>query len=377
MKRNILILVLLFASAFPAFAQIENEIEQSKKEKIAKGRTYLLEKFLDRDYDKVKEIKDYLLELEDENYAVLVPAEYWHILFWTKEYDALTADFRGFDSTRIEAFKNKVKPERDQLGEQLTRKCIEDEHLIRFNLQEAQLPAEDNDFLSLFLDWDLKPFNEENQDQWNEKADQFLAKYPNSAYEWFVRHAIRVKIEEDDWVWGWGFGLGSGKFTKDLNTWMSPTLGGFMCIEANYKRCRFSFVMDGVDIKLRENPSEKGDGSILAFNLTAGYDLIGWRRIDLTPFVGIGVGFISSKSLKNIPELKELTEMRVNCELGADLDIRFSEYTKKKGVLPYYIRLRYWYDSPSFGKIGPNLNGGCHCFMVGVGASLAREKRVY
>ena len=36
MKRIILILTLLLPTAFSAFAQIENEIEQSKKEKIAK-----------------------------------------------------------------------------------------------------------------------------------------------------------------------------------------------------------------------------------------------------------------------------------------------------------------------------------------------------
>ena len=376
MKRIILILTLLLPTAFSAFAQIENEIEQSKKEKIAKGRAYLLEKFLDRDFDKVKEIKDYLLELEDDNYAALVPAEYWHILFWTKEYDALAADFRGFDSTRFEAFKNKVKPERDQLGEQLTRKCIEDEHLIRFNLQEAQLPAVDNDFLSLFLDWDLKPFNEENQEQWNEKADQFLDKYPNSAYDWFVRHVIRVKMETKDWTWGFYFGLGSGVFTQDLNEWMKGSIGGCAGLEASYKRVRFGANIDGLDVKLRENPSEKGDGSLIAFNVSVGYDIVGTRRISLTPFAAVGVGKASSKVLGSIPELAPMTAWRMNYEVGADFDFRYSEF-RTRGPLPLYIRLRYWYDIPSMGRIGPELSGGCHCFMVGFGLSIAEQKRVY
>ena len=86
MKRIILILTLLLPTAFSAFAQIEDEIQQSRKEKIEKGRAYLLEKFLDRDYDKVREIKDYLLELEDDNYVALTPIELWHTLFWTKEF---------------------------------------------------------------------------------------------------------------------------------------------------------------------------------------------------------------------------------------------------------------------------------------------------
>lgn len=376
MKRSIFTLVFLFATAFSAFAQIEEEIQQSKAERIAKGRAYLLEKFLDRDYDKVKEAKDYLLTLEDDNYAVFVPAEYWHVLLWTKEFDELTSSMRAFDSTQFVAYKNKVKPQRDQLSEQVSRRSIEDEHLLRFNLQEAQLPAEDFDFLSLFLDWDLKPYSPENQKQWNEKSDKFLEEFPNSDYEWFVRHLIRVKMETEKWVWGFNIGFGSGVFTQDLNEWMRGAIGGCAAIEASYKRVRFAAYMDGMDIKLRENPSEKGDGSIIAFNVSVGYDLVGTRRISLTPFAAVGVGQVSSKILGSIPELVPLTKWRMNYELGTDFDFRFSQF-KTEGPLPLYIRLRYWYDLPSMGRIGPELSGGCHCFLLGIGISIAGEKRVY
>ena len=376
MKRCVLIIVLLFATAFSAFAQIEEEIQQSKAERIAKGRAYLLEKFLDRDYDKVMEAKDYLLTLEDDNYAVFAPAEYWHVLLWTKEFDELTSSMRAFDSTQFVAYKNKVKSQRDQLSEQVSRRSIEDEHLLRFNLQEAQLPAEDFDFLSLFLDWDLKPYSPENQKQWNEKSDKFLEEFPNSDYEWFVRHLIRVKMETEKWVWGFNIGLGSGVFTQDLNEWMRGAIGGCAAIEASYKRVRFAAYMDGMDIKLRENPSEKGDGSIIAFNVSVGYDLVGTRRISLTPFAAVGVGQVSSKILGSIPELVPLTKWRMNYEIGTDFDFRFSQF-KTEGPLPLYIRLRYWYDLPSMGRIGPELSGGCHCFLLGIGISIAGEKRVY
>ncbi len=376
MKRCVLIIVLLFTTAFSAFAQVEEEIQQSKAERIAKGRAYLLEKFLDCDYDKVMEAKDYLLTLEDDNYAVFAPAEYWHVLLWTKEFDELTSSMRAFDSTQFVAYKNKVKPQRDQLSEQVSRRSIEDEHLLRFNLQEAQLPAEDFDFLSLFLDWDLKPYSPENQKQWNEKSDKFLEEFPNSDYEWFVRHLIRVKMETEKWVWGFNIGLGSGVFTQDLNEWMRGAIGGCAAIEASYKRVRFAAYMDGMDIKLRENPSEKGDGSIIAFNVSVGYDLVGTRRISLTPFAAVGVGQVSSKILGSIPELVPLTKWRMNYEIGTDFDFRFSQF-KTEGPLPLYIRLRYWYDLPSMGRIGPELSGGCHCFLLGIGISIAGEKRVY
>ena len=72
MKKKLFLLGFLFLIT-PVFAQIENEINESKVEQVKKGRDYLLEKFLDRDYDKVKEIKDYLLTYETEDFMAFIP----------------------------------------------------------------------------------------------------------------------------------------------------------------------------------------------------------------------------------------------------------------------------------------------------------------
>ena len=67
MRRKIFLLgFLLSIMIMPSFAQIDDEIQQSKTEQVRKGREYLTEKFLDRDYEKVKEIKDCdLQDIED------------------------------------------------------------------------------------------------------------------------------------------------------------------------------------------------------------------------------------------------------------------------------------------------------------------------
>lgn len=390
MKRTILTLTILLATAFSAFAQIENEIMQSKMEKISKGRAYLLEKFLDRDYDKVKEIKDYLLGLEDDNYVALRHKELWLIFQWTKEYDELISLLRRSDSAYLNdnveygyfdvRTNKKVFPNIDVFMSQLYSRSAEDKHLLQFGLQEADLIPEDKAFLTMFLDWLFVKNNnfikDENQMRLNEMATQFLSDYPNSDYEWFVRHVIRVKMEMKDWVWGLYLGFGSGVFTQDLKEWMKGSIAGCMGFEASYKRVRFATYFDGVDIKLRENPSEKGDGSLIAFNVSVGYDVVGTRRISLTPFAAVGIGKVSSNELGSIPELAPLTAWRMNYEVGTDFDFRYSEF-RTRGPLPLYIRLRYWYDMPSMGRIGPELSGGCHCFMVGFGVSIAEQKRVY
>lgn len=100
MKKNlVLLLTFLFALATGGVAQIEEEILQSKTMKIERGRAFLLEKFLDGDFAKVTEAKDYLLGLEDDHYLAFSPGELSLILMWTREFDALTTFMRQIDST--------------------------------------------------------------------------------------------------------------------------------------------------------------------------------------------------------------------------------------------------------------------------------------
>ncbi|MBO2523653.1 MAG: hypothetical protein CW336_07365, partial [Bacteroidetes bacterium] len=112
--KKLVISIIFIITMIPAFAQIEDEIQQTKKVKIENGRAYLLEKFLDRDYEKVKEITDYLLDLEDDNYCALSMSELWLLPYWTQDFDLLTTMLR-FDSTDYEVYKTKILPAYDQL----------------------------------------------------------------------------------------------------------------------------------------------------------------------------------------------------------------------------------------------------------------------
>lgn len=297
MKRKLLFigLLLLFSTA-TAFAQIENEIDQSKSEQIRKGRQYLLEKFLDRDYDKVKEIKDYLLGLETDDYKALALFELWHVLFWTQEFDALTESLRMVDSAYAAQQEKTVIPPRDQLREQLYRHSVEDEHLMRFNLQEAHLPAEDEAFLNLYLDWDLKPITPENIEKCNELADAFLAQYPNSDYEWFVRHMIRKVFVDKKWGWGMGLDLCTGIST---GTFARPIGGLGLSMDVVYKKLDFMlgyevvFGKTVVDVPYTNNsvPAIYPKGShsnTIVWYANLSYPVWENKRWRLAPFIGIG-----------------------------------------------------------------------------------------
>ena len=378
MKRKMFFIGMLFLfSTATAFAQIEKEIDQSKSEQIHKGREYLLEKFLDRDYDKVKEIKDYLLGLETDDYKALALFELWHILFWTQEFDALTESFRQIDSAFAANQEKTVIPPRDQLREQLYRRGIEDEHLLRFNLQEAHLPAEDEAFLNLYLDWDLKQLTPENIEKCNELADAFLAQYPNSDYEWFVRHMIRKVYVDKNWGWGLGFDLCSGFST---GTFSRPIGGLGLSLDLFYRKFDFMlgyevvFGKTVVDVPYSINSVPeiypKGSHSnTIVWYANLAYPVLEKKRLRLAPFVGIG-GVSDSYPDDKVPgsDLKNQGEHRWTGNAGLCLDI--------KGSIGYEVGMtRFKY---MFSMTLPNAPiSTMHTFSVGWTYILRGKERVY
>lgn len=374
MKRHILLLALLLVTAIPTFAQIENEILQSKKEKIAKGRAYLLEKFLDRDYDKVKETKDYLLTLEDEDYVALTPFEKWHILQWTKEYDVLAENLRHADSSYFASFSNKVFPEKDDLMRKLYLRGVEDKHLLKYNLDEAQLAAEDNAFLTLFLDWLVGSNDNIEQKNWNVEADKFLTDYPNSDYEWFVRHWIRKPYEvESDWGWGMGFNLCSGFSTGSL---AQPIIGFGLDFDIAYQRL-FMFLGYHVMAANTRIDQHLSDGGLcpkgyhvgwMPMYADLGYAVVDNRSIRITPFVGVG-GIIETYGNQKHPEYEELEKNIFLYQGGLSFDIKTSGRLEDG-----FIRIRYCCGANGLGKKEVSMT---HLFSVVAGGFSRGTKRVY
>ena len=374
MKRNILLLVLLFATAFSAFAQIENEIQQSKKQKIEKGRAYLLEKFIDRDYEKVKEIKDFLMEMESEDYVALTPFEQWHILQWTKEYDVLIESLRHADSAYFASYNKKVFPEKDDLMRRLYLRGVEDKHLLKYNLDEAQLPAEDEAFLSLFVDWLVGSESSLNQRDWNIESDKFLADYPNSDYEWFVSHWIRKPYEvEGDWGWGMGFDLCSGFSTGSL---AKPLFGIGLNMDIAYKRLFLFLGYDIMAANSRIDQSLVGGGicpsgthvNWMPMYANLGYAVIDNYSIRVTPFVGVG-GIIETYGTQKHPEYEELEKNLFLYQGGLSFDI------KTHGMFEDgFIRIRYNCGIHGLGKESMSM---VHLISVGAAGLSRGTKRVY
>lgn len=386
MKRKILLLILLFVAAFPAFAQIEEEIQQSKTEKITKGRAYLLEKFLDRDYDKVKEVKDYLMTLEDDNYVAFWPSELYHILQWTKEYGELTSLLRSMDSVYFSVpdyTKKKVLPEYDDLYKQLYLRGMEDKHLLQFGLQEADLTSEDRAFLTMFLDWlfvekhylviDVQ--KDENQTRVNEMATRFLSDYPNSDYRYFVRHAIRKQYVENDWGWGMGLDVCGGFLTGSLKDKFLPIFGFGISVDVLYKKFLLNL---GYDIILSDTKKDQpysggiypagSRDNVMNFYADLGYRFVDGRLISVAPFVGIGGAWDTyGTGQYDKPNISELDKFYTTFQAGLIFDIK----PRNLGIT--IIRVKY---NCGIAPINGNIST-VNVISVGGTGVIRKNKRIY
>ncbi len=396
MKKTFIAFVLLFAMVAPSFAQIEEEILQSKVQKIAKGREYLLEKFLGRDYEKVKEIKDYLLDIEDKYYVALYPAELWCILMWTNEYDELVSLLHHSDSAYFEAYQRdfytglstsmRVFPRYDELYGVVKKQSTEDRHLLEFSLQESGLSPEDKALITLILD-KLIPdqsrttvSNKTSLETVNESATQFLSDFPNSDYEWFVRHVIREQYVEKDWGMGLGLSFCSGFSSGNMPT---NGIGMGVSVDVLYKKFDLTIGASVMTLKTRVDQTYSYNGvsnlvypkgSNCNWNLpyaNLAYTVLDHKRIALSPFIGIG-GLIEHYPQNDNKEYeyKELDNRHLLYKAGLNFDIKFNGLDVDKDV----IRIKYEFGLTEYtqGQVS-----AVHLISVGLSGFLRGTKRAY
>ncbi|HQN94108.1 MAG TPA: hypothetical protein PLQ09_08310, partial [Prolixibacteraceae bacterium] len=160
---------------------------------IDKARTMLLDMFSKGDLAKVKEIKDFLINAEDEKFNSFFLAEYWFILCWTQEYNELCLSLQNLDSAKIERYKQRSWPKQDSLYTRLYRASMENELFLKQLINESDADKECREIAALTLDKLLieSKNNPYAQDSINEKADNFLNNSESKRYNDYIKKHIR------------------------------------------------------------------------------------------------------------------------------------------------------------------------------------------
>ncbi len=390
--RKLLFTVIITVITFQAFSQVDStkmqilNYEESKSVIISKGRSLLLDIFIENDMVRVKEIKNYLIEKgEDDNYIALYPAEYWLILYWTCEFEELTNNIIKYDSTKIASYYTKIPPSQDMLSSKLLNKSRENVQTITNWIQNANISNEKKDFLQLNFE-SLIMVNESFQDNLNSQADNFLKAYPQTEYKDFTQKHIIFKLVPKNWGMAFEFFSGYSVFTGTLNKSYTSNVPIGVAFDICYKRFELylrdyiGFNSTKKDIDYSNGVYSKGSSTMVFIpEASLGFAVLENDRFKIAPFAGIGGLLISPPSGKTVkePELDEVSISAFTYNLGVSYDIKFSKkgYSFRPKSSYGFLRVRYGYNIPNFSKKYDGVSGATHYVTVGIGGFSRGLKR--
>ena len=401
--KNILIFLFLFIS-YVASAQIDSiEIEilhykNSQSEIISKARRLLAEKLTLGDYQKMKEIKDYLKKNIDNNqYLTLSSQEYWLILFWTQEFDELLSSVEQaiiyVDEQNMNGNNPKAFPIADNLFQNLLEISIKSKHLLELVINNSQLGIEEIDFLQLHLNYCLLPLNDPaiTQDSLNIKSDKFIFKYPTSPYRPFIKRFIQYKIKVADFGLGYDFFLGYGTFTGKISENLLDYVSFGFSIDLNYKNFDINLGIGLGVAKLKQEVvyhNIKWEKEMMADiyfpHASIGYSFFGNKQFSFNPFIGIQ-SLILTPSYEDIMYYPALENIYLQSDVNLLAGLSFNYYTKptnntnryKKTVqFQGFIKLKYSYYQSGFRQDLNGFSGSMHTICLSFGGLMKHVNRI-
>ena len=386
-NKLLLLFIIITTHTFAQNDSIQGEIlkyRDTKSELINNGRKLLLQKFTEGDFNKVRQLKDYLVnDVQNEDYAAFSFMEYWLLLYWNQEYQELTQQLALFNSSTIGEFQRKIKPGKDLLFEKVLNKSRESEILLETFILTSDLNSEQKDFLSMNLKYLLT--NESypliTQDSINILADNFLKNYPGSQFETFTRQFIRVRNIPSKWAFAVEFFSGFGKSTDGLNEVFGTHIPLGITFDICYKKFNL-YLRDYIGIG-------KTKADIINSNITwnkgskynlflpeasLGYTLIDNKRIRLSPLAGISACFFTPTpyDIEKNPDLNDIElHFSPSYAFGLNLDLKLGpvplNVVARNESNYSFIRFRYTYCIPTFERRYSDISGNVHTLTVGFG----------
>lgn len=390
-----LFLIVFSNTVYSQIDSIKTQIlqnEDSKSTIISKGRKLLLDKFVEGDLKKVKEIKDYLIKTEDTDYFAFYPVEYWLILYWTNDYSELAESIQQSDSVKFASYNTRIRPLNDMLYYKLVEKSFSDEAQLKKQIQESDLDAETKKILNMNLDL-LLIKNKQTiyaQDSLNEQADEFLETYPQSKFKNYTKTYIRYKLVPKDWGMAVEFFSGYSIFTDKLSESYTNNVPIGVAFDICYKNLEL-YLRDYIGFNKTKKDMDyslgtwRKDSRTMVYlpEASLGYVAYNHNRFKIAPFAGIASMSICPPTFETekTPELEEVSlAFTTTYVLGFNFDIKFGpnnapKYSPNSSYA--FMRIRYGYSIPRFEKKYDGMTGNMQYITIGFGVMSRGLKREY
>ncbi len=401
MKKVFVFLIIMVCLPGLSYSQdngIKSEIlsmEDSKQDLITKGRRLLLERLLSNDLNKVGEIKNYLQnEVANHEFLAFYPFEKSLLDYYTSDFDGIKHITRILDQEETEAYRSTIKPTEDQLGRKLLEKSRTERNVLLELIKTASnLSPMDKDFLSLNLLYLLEGpnYREITQEELNYLSDKFLANYPASTHEPYVREYIRLVMEPSKWGIAVEFFSGYGRYTDQLEEEFKNSIPIGIAFDVTYQNWVL-FMRNYIGITRNKNDISYGTGvwprmsqaRMFLPELSLGYHVLKSEHFILTPFAGMGWTDLGPTifDMENNPDLRNATlTFTQTPTVGVNLDLIMGRINMPMIAVNeqnyWMIRLRYAHHSPRFDKKYTGFDGNIHSITVGIGGFGRSLKKSY
>ncbi|WP_324721514.1 hypothetical protein [Salinimicrobium sp. HB62] len=389
----LLLLLMTFAHSHAQSDSLQQEIlnyEGTKSQIISRGRSLLLDKFLEEDMERVKAIKTYLMrEVENNDYLAIYPGENWLLLYWTGEYEELLNAVISFDENAMNKLILQIKPEHDMFYAKVQQKTFLNKPVLKWEIERSKLSDVDKDFLVLYLEYLLSNPEDSNneQERINSLADNFIAKHPNSDYIDYVKENIRFRFVASNWGLAFEFFSGYGFLTGNLSNSFKDNIPMGVAFDVEYKKWTLylrNYI--GFSSNKEERPFNGGvwekDSQVRIYlpEAAIGYAIVNNERFKISPFAGIGATSFgpTEYDIEKEPGVEEAgLDFTTTYTAGFNIDYKLNWGT---GLLApnspkhsyWFIRLRYGFAAPQFGQ---EYSGGMHYVTIGLGGLYRGSKR--
>jgi len=393
-----IIISLLLLSSFSGMAQtdmLRNEIlnyTDSNAVYIQNGRKMLIEKLINGDINKVRQLKDALLLNENGKYLVFYPYETRLLLYYLGEYDELQYYINSYDDNTVKQMELKIKPPADNLQSTVLATVRKNKTNIESDIQTHVDNAENRDFLTMNLHYLIygKEYSDVTRESLNTDADVFLKNHPDSKYVDYTRQYIRYKFATSKWGYGFeffsGYGLATGNLYNSFHGHV-PIGVAFDVLYKNWTLYLRDYIGIGTthrDISVHGTvwPSATKANTMVP-EATLGYMLPIKSRLHISPFAGVGGLLLSpTESQKSESYYKQVGELDNFAWItGVNMDIKLGKNKGNYAIVSYneeafwFLRIRYGYVMSNINKLYPGLSGNMHYLTIGIGGQGRRVKR--
>lgn len=205
-------------------------LDDTRIDLIKKCLNHLAESIVDGDKEKVYNLKEYALTLEDSTYLPLLPRELWLIDLYLYSFDDFLNDVVALDSAREASISDKIIF-RSDLYRIVLQKVIENlDNIKQTAHNEPRLTETDKDFIDVFAkQMETEPSNRINI--MNKESNNFLKNHPNSEYDYFVKRNLTYKFEKDFDGMSLDVSIGPGLciLSGEITDWFERCKGAFQC----------------------------------------------------------------------------------------------------------------------------------------------------